>query len=675
MKTVAVVTLIALVLCCAVPLASASLCEFTEGGFYLRKDVLSCFYSVPFSESVRIQTLDTLNKTKELYAFVDIVHDSPDQENLPLSVDIQAELARIGRKQYTNDFDFHDDLRALYVRLGDAHTQYYAPICYRNFLIRQPIPPTYYVDDNNNDVIAVSRYMSQDLVDYFKATQNFDITTLIGAEIVSINGVKAYDYFYEYALNNVGMSKDPSTRFHVTMTQPQPQPQMDVAASSYWQTRTKRNPMPESDSVRYVFHTSAGQTLTRTFEWTFVPLKSYNDQADFMKDYWAVPATKPSQQLPLPSAKNEPREHVKDVLMKPKHLIEGTSSDDYTLLINTDDVYFWALNDGMTLVMYLDTMLPETYLKTYYTINKGFTLAAEMGLTRMIVRVYIYILFTLSSSFFFVWKKKIKCYFLQIDLTNDGGGDICFGRSLLAYLQGKDSGSVNWGPQDLPLSPLQANLTTSAVNNDVSTTVWSPGFYRDEDGNHVANDDIEVIMPGIPHVRGGLMRNYSSLLHINNCGFWGYEFSPKTDFKPDDILILTHGFCGSTCALFANHAALYDNVKTIVAGGLQSRPRQQYTSFPGLQVVDDPELFNEFDALGGDTSPALPSPDDVVPRRLPTQAGFRYCIREIYPPQIVTDSDTQPMEFNFQAATHKIVDTLDTAENPYKLWYQVLKYF
>ena len=81
MKTVAVVTLIALVLCCAVPLASASLCEFTEGGFYLRKDVLSCFYSVPFSESVRIQTLDTLNKTKELYAFVDIVHDSPDQES------------------------------------------------------------------------------------------------------------------------------------------------------------------------------------------------------------------------------------------------------------------------------------------------------------------------------------------------------------------------------------------------------------------------------------------------------------------------------------------------------------------------------------------------------------------------------------------------------------------
>jgi hypothetical protein len=38
-------------------------------------------------QSVRIQTLDTLNKTKELYAFIDIARDSPDP-NLPLNVDI-----------------------------------------------------------------------------------------------------------------------------------------------------------------------------------------------------------------------------------------------------------------------------------------------------------------------------------------------------------------------------------------------------------------------------------------------------------------------------------------------------------------------------------------------------------------------------------------------------------
>ena len=182
-------------------------------------------------------------------------------------------------------------------------------------------------------------------------------------------------------------------------------------------------------------------------------------------------------------------------------------------------------------------------------------------------------------------------------------------------------------------------------------------------------------MPGVPYVRGGLLRNYSNLVHINDCGFWGYFIEPQKDFSPEDLLILTHGFCGSTCALVANHAAIYDGVPTAVAGGLSTRKAQQYSSFPGLQVLDAPDFFAQFDELGGDTTPGLPTPDEVIPRRLPTTASFRYCIREIYPPQIVTDSSTAPMEFNFQAATWKLDDTLDTAEDPEYLWYEVLPLF
>jgi hypothetical protein len=51
---------------------------------------------------------------------------------------------------------------------------------------------------------------------------------------------------------------------------------------------------------------------------------------------------------------------------------------------------------------------------------------------------------------------------LIIDLTDNGGGSICFGQTLLAYLQGEIPDSQNWGPQDLPCSPLQVNLTRSA---------------------------------------------------------------------------------------------------------------------------------------------------------------------------------------------------------------------
>lgn len=125
-------------------------------------------------------------------------------------------------------------------------------------------------------------------------------------------------------------------------------------------------------------------------------------------------------------------------------------------------------------------------------LNDGFAAAAKNGLNRII-----------------------------IDLTNNGGGNICFGASLLAYFQNHTG--QNWGPQDLPLGLLQEDLTTSAVKLGVSNTVWSPGFYDNQQGVHIANNDTSYIMPGVPHVRGGRLRNYSKLLHIDNCGNFGYR--------------------------------------------------------------------------------------------------------------------------------------------------------
>jgi hypothetical protein len=128
-------------------------------------------------------------------------------------------------------------------------------------------------------------------------------------------------------------------------------------------------------------------------------------------------------------------------------------------------------------------------------------------------------------------------------------------------------------------------------------TEWSPSFYQNQQGISYANTDISwlvqillsqltiVKVPGVSHERGGLVRHYSQLIHIgsniDNCG--DYPFVNTKPMNPSKIIIITHGFCGSTCALFANHASQYSHVKTIVVGGLRDQP-QQYTSFPGLEV-------------------------------------------------------------------------------------------
>jgi TPR repeat protein len=66
---------------------------------------------------------------------------------------------------------------------------------------------------------------------------------------------------------------------------------------------------------------------------------------------------------------------------------------------------------------------------------------------------------------------------------------------------------------------------------------------------------------------------------------------------------------------------------------------------------------------------------ETIPRQLPTTSNFRYCIREIYPPSIEFDTNTQPTEFTFLPATFKVNDSAQTAEDPELLWYEVLPFF
>lgn len=111
--------------------------------------------------------------------------------------------------------------------------------------------------------------------------------------------------------------------------------------------------------------------------------------------------------------------------------------------------------------------------------------------------------------------------------------------------------------------------------------------------------------------------------------------------------------------------------------------------------MDDPDLYLEYYSLGrgGDQPLSLDvisaqnvalsnnmarflyGPLDGInmyPRRLPTSANYRYCIREIYP--IGSDS-LIPTEYIFTPATHHYYNTFDTATKPYMWWPVVAQLF
>ncbi|KAG0329741.1 hypothetical protein BGZ99_000476 [Dissophora globulifera] len=65
-------------------------------------------------------------------------------------------------------------------------------------------------------------------------------------------------------------------------------------------------------------------------------------------------------------------------------------------------------------------------------------------------------------------------------------------------------------------------------------------------------------------------------------------------WDPENLAILTDGYCGSSCALIANLMHTKFGVQTVVIGGRTAKDEaMSYSTFPGLQVIDDQLVFRE----------------------------------------------------------------------------------
>jgi hypothetical protein len=99
----------------------------------------------------------------------------------------------------------------------------------------------------------------------------------------------------------------------------------------------------------------------------------------------------------------------------------------------------------------------------------------------------------------------------------------------------------------------------------------------------------------------------------------------NTDFiewRPENIVILTNGYCGSTCALFSRNLHEHHGVRTFTVGGLVDQS-MAYSVFPGGQVYSYTSLLGQVSKLGVD-------PDEHVPTYLPLNAQVSFTIREAY---------------------------------------------
>jgi hypothetical protein len=98
-------------------------CVFPDTNeFYYWYQIMDCFTSIPFNDTIRQHTITNLEKAMQLYTFLDIAADPPDPVIGTPKVDLLKLLESFRSTDFGNDFILHYSLHMMFLQLHDAHT-------------------------------------------------------------------------------------------------------------------------------------------------------------------------------------------------------------------------------------------------------------------------------------------------------------------------------------------------------------------------------------------------------------------------------------------------------------------------------------------------------------------------------------------------------------------------
>ncbi|KAG0055786.1 hypothetical protein BGZ83_007366 [Gryganskiella cystojenkinii] len=192
---------------------------------------------------------------------------------------------------------------------------------------------------------------------------------------------------------------------------------------------------------------------------------------------------------------------------------------------------------------------------------------------------------------------------LILDLSHNTGGYVCLGLTLVQIFFPERPRLVT----NIRLSPLGTHMMTSGamgvdhfISSYGNTTI--PAYQNGDLLKPVVHPNRNITFTDFVSDRCSITERY--FLHWNAAdekrrGRAAYVNSSNVVYHPwdpQDIVILTDGYCGSSCALITNLLNMKFGIKTVVVGGHASADcgvPMGYSTFPGLQVIDDSLIFNE----------------------------------------------------------------------------------
>ncbi|KAG0206035.1 hypothetical protein BGX33_007608 [Mortierella sp. NVP41] len=239
--------------------------------------VANCYKAIPFDNAQAATTLSTmLTLFKDYYIFTDAALTRKVAE--PFSsepIDIVGEIEKIGRRKYTSDYEFHNDIRLAVDSLRDAHLAYNIA-CYKAYSFAQHLS------------LYAPAVDGEQSIRVFKdaAKRGYEDCT-----VSTINGKDALSYIRNYARKDIGLSHDPNARMNFLL------------ASQGWSAAdgvfvdnagnfAERSNVPETEFVEYQLHcANSTETIELKEEWLVIPQSQveFTDAASYVANVCLAP--------------------------------------------------------------------------------------------------------------------------------------------------------------------------------------------------------------------------------------------------------------------------------------------------------------------------------------------------------------------------------------------------
>ncbi|KAI0244159.1 hypothetical protein L0F63_000770 [Massospora cicadina] len=537
-------------------------------------EAVDCYRSFPFKEKIREGTLDSIFKALPFYAFIDISRDSP-EPRIPAKVDLYSEVKLLKAKPYANEMDFHLDLAALFRSLHDGHTVYHSG-CFTAFVFRQPF---FLITVNDLGAGRGQKFLI--LEEYAQPSpqlqpawqeRGINISRYLGAEVIFIDALPPITFLEQYADRYVGSSRDANSRLNLALSRViQRGGSWGIAPGSFAATTT----IPPKPSITYTLRLREGGVETITVPYLATGAANFTDAQDFYAKFCAQKASRESKAA-AKAKQIQVMEIPEIVLEKPVSPLPkraqafGEGSLDKPLT-RGNYTQTWMVNRN-TGVMTIVSFSSDNETQFLGELERGFLALQKSGATNLL-----------------------------LDLSNNGGGIICWGYYVLDYLF--PSTFQHRFSTDMHGTPLLLKL---ASGDDRPEGFFNFAYWTKADGANFSSAS-----------------HYTSLFN-DRCGL-----NPLLKSRPRQppwdrrhLAVVTNSICYSTCSLLVNSLQELYNITTYALGGLRGRPATA-CSIQGGTVYNLGYLLDDLEVVG------LSNHNDA-PKQLPTSATFSFTIREAY---------------------------------------------